>query len=74
MGETPKTALPPQDRAASLESFSPQASNPSLGGLGGRNHTENKQRPIVNLLYLDVISAIAFLVIAAIALSVAFGK
>ncbi|NEQ06915.1 MULTISPECIES: hypothetical protein [unclassified Moorena] len=32
MGETPKTALAPQDRAASLESFIP----PKIGGLGGR--------------------------------------
>ncbi|NEP36334.1 hypothetical protein [Moorena sp. SIO3B2] len=40
MGGTPKTALPPQDRAASLESFVP----PRIGGLGGRNHTHNQQR------------------------------
>ncbi|WP_293117020.1 hypothetical protein [Moorena sp. SIO4G3] len=40
MGETPKTALPPQDRAASLESLVP----PKLGGLGGQNHTHNQQR------------------------------
>ncbi|WP_293106389.1 hypothetical protein [Moorena sp. SIOASIH] len=30
----------PQDRAASLESFVP----PKIGGLGGRNHTQNQQR------------------------------
>ncbi|NEO62549.1 MAG: hypothetical protein F6J98_19780 [Moorea sp. SIO4G2] len=31
----------PQDRAASLDSFVP----PRIGGLGGRNHTQNQQRP-----------------------------
>ncbi|NEO79043.1 MAG: hypothetical protein F6J99_23465 [Moorea sp. SIO4G3] len=41
----PKTALAPQDRAASLESFIP----PRIGGLGGRNHTHNQQRRIFYL-------------------------
>ncbi|WP_424097539.1 hypothetical protein [Moorena producens] len=50
MGETPKTALAPQDRAASLERLIP----PKIGGLGGQNHTHNQQRRIFSwLLNLD---------------------
>ncbi|EGJ32493.1 hypothetical protein LYNGBM3L_17160 [Moorena producens 3L] len=50
-------ALGGAHRGGLWEFCSPQASNPSLGGLGGQNHTQNQQRqgdqPNINKLTQD---------------------